>query len=48
MRLDCWDGSSALRSYYRGAGYCELDAVESHGYLVRLFEKNLSVFPASN
>jgi GNAT superfamily N-acetyltransferase len=43
MRLDCWDGSSALRSYYAGAGYRELEAVGFHGYLVRLFEKDLSV-----
>ena len=41
MRLDCWDGNAALRSYYRSAGYSELDAVESHGYPVRLFEKGL-------
>jgi ribosomal protein S18 acetylase RimI-like enzyme len=46
MRLDCWDGSSSLRSYYRSAGYRELEAVESHGYLVRLFEKSLSGPPA--
>jgi hypothetical protein len=43
MRLDCWDGSSALRSYYVDAGYRELETVESHGYLVRLFEKDLSM-----
>ena len=47
MRLDCWDGNAALRSYYRSAGYSELDAVESHGSLVRLFEKSLSRIPAS-
>ena len=47
MRLDCWDGNAALRSYYRSAGYSELDAVESHGSLVRLFEKALSPAPAT-
>jgi ribosomal protein S18 acetylase RimI-like enzyme len=46
MRLDCWDGNAALRGYYRSAGYSELDAVESHGYLVRLFEKPLGPAPA--
>ena len=45
MRLDCWDGNAALRSYYRSAGYSELDAVESHGYPVRLFEKRLPPVP---
>jgi ribosomal protein S18 acetylase RimI-like enzyme len=47
MRLDCWDGNAALRGYYRSAGYSELDAVESHGSLVRLFEKSLSPLPSS-
>ena len=41
------DGNSALRSYYRSAGYSELDAVESQGSLVRLFEKALSPVPAT-
>jgi ribosomal protein S18 acetylase RimI-like enzyme len=47
MRLDCWDGNAALCEYYRSAGYSELDAVESHGYLVRLFEKTLSPSPVT-
>jgi GNAT superfamily N-acetyltransferase len=45
LRLDCWDGNAALRGYYRSAEYSELDAVESHGSLVRLFEKRLSPVP---
>jgi hypothetical protein len=41
VRLDCWDGNHFLRSYYCSAGYAELESVESHGALVRLFEKQL-------
>jgi len=39
LRLDCWDGNSVLRSYYRAQGFSELEAVASDGYLVRLFER---------
>ncbi len=42
MRLDCWDGSQALRAYYRDLDYRELGRAEEHGYWVRLFEKTLS------
>jgi GNAT superfamily N-acetyltransferase len=38
LRLDCWDGNARLRALYRTAGYRELEAVASLGYLVRLFE----------
>jgi ribosomal protein S18 acetylase RimI-like enzyme len=41
LRLDCWDGSGPLRAFYRGAGFCELEAVPSGGYHVRLFERDL-------
>ena len=41
LRLDCWDGSVALRAYHRALGFTELDAVREHGYEVRLFEKKL-------
>jgi GNAT superfamily N-acetyltransferase len=41
LRLDCWDGNAKLRAYYRSADFQELEAVPSHGYLVRLFEKSL-------
>jgi GNAT superfamily N-acetyltransferase len=41
LRLDCWDGSGPLRAFYRGAGFCELEAVPSGGYSVRLFEREL-------
>lgn len=41
LRLDCWDENDALRSYYRGLGFVELDPSESHGSVVRLFEKAL-------
>lgn len=41
LRLDCWDGNANLRSFYRGCGYRELEAVASHGYSVRLFELEL-------
>jgi GNAT superfamily N-acetyltransferase len=41
LRLDCWDGNDALRAYYRDAGFHELEAVPSHGYLVRLFEREI-------
>jgi GNAT superfamily N-acetyltransferase len=40
LRLDCWDGSAALHSFYRAAGFRELEAVPSHDYLVRLFERD--------
>jgi GNAT superfamily N-acetyltransferase len=43
LRLDCWDGNAALRSFYRACAYRELEAVPSHGYLVRLFESNLGL-----
>jgi GNAT superfamily N-acetyltransferase len=39
LRLDCWDGNERLRRYYLDAGFDERESVESHGYLVRLFEK---------
>jgi GNAT superfamily N-acetyltransferase len=42
IRLDCWDGSEALRTYYRGLEYRELGRAREHGYWVRLFEKTLS------
>ncbi len=42
VRLDCWDGSQALRAYYRDLGFRELDRAKEHGYWVRLFEKALS------
>ncbi len=45
LRLDCWDGNEALRGYYREAGFDELEAVESHGYLVRLFDKSVGPEP---
>jgi GNAT superfamily N-acetyltransferase len=41
LRLDCWDGSTKLRGYYRDAGFTELEAAEEHGYRVRLFERSL-------
>ena len=41
MRLDCWDENTALRRFYRELGYRELQAVESYGTPVRLFEKHL-------
>jgi GNAT superfamily N-acetyltransferase len=41
LRLDCWDGSAKLRSYYRAEGFTELEAAPSHGYLVRLFERRV-------
>lgn len=39
LRLDCWDGNARLRAFYRDAGFRELEAVPSHGYAVRLFER---------
>jgi GNAT superfamily N-acetyltransferase len=42
LRLDCWDGNAVLRRYYRDRGFAELDAVPSHGYIVRLFERTLA------
>lgn len=42
LRLDCWDGNDALRAYYRARGFVELEAVPSHGYRVRLFERPAS------
>jgi GNAT superfamily N-acetyltransferase len=41
LRLDCWDGSDALRSFYRGLEFRELERAPEHGYWVRLFEKTL-------
>jgi GNAT superfamily N-acetyltransferase len=41
LRLDCWDGNAKLRSFYRDCGYRELEAVPSHGYSVRLFERDV-------
>ena len=43
VRLDCWDGSTTLRAFYRGLGYQELGAVPEHGYEVQLFEKALTL-----
>ncbi len=45
LRLDCWDGNTALRSYYRARGFVEHEAVHSHGYLVRLLERALAPQP---
>lgn len=42
IRLDCWDGSQALRAYYRELDFTELKPAKEHGYWVRLFEKALS------
>jgi len=42
VRLDCWDGNAKLRSFYRACAYRELEVVPSHGYLVRLFEPELT------
>ena len=41
LRLDCWDGNDALRAWYRGLGFAELEAAESQGSTVRLFEKRV-------
>jgi GNAT superfamily N-acetyltransferase len=41
LRLDCWDGNLKLRSLYRACAYRELEAIASHGDLVRLFELEL-------
>jgi protein-tyrosine phosphatase len=43
VRLDCWDGNERLRAFYRAAGYRELEAVPSHGFIVRLFELEIEV-----
>lgn len=45
VRLDCWDGNTRLRAFYRAAGYRELEAVPSLGYRVRLFERRLGRAP---
>ena len=41
IRLDCWDGSEFLKSYYQGEGFRMLEAVQEDDYLVRLFEKDV-------
>lgn len=41
LRLDCWDGNTVLRSYYRARGFAELAAVPAQGFHVRLFERRL-------
>lgn len=41
LRLDCWDGNETLRAYYRDRHFAEGEAVASHGYRVRLFERPL-------
>lgn len=43
LRLDCWDGSTRLRAFYRAAGFRELEAAASRGYAVRLFERELAL-----
>ena len=42
LRLDCFEGSARMRTYYRDLGFRELEVVAEHDYQVRLFEKDLA------
>ncbi len=42
LRLDCWEGNSFLKRYYREQGFTELTAVAEHDYFCRLYEKTLA------
>jgi len=41
IRLDCWEGNTFLKSYYRRQGFKMLAAIPVNDYYVRLFEKDI-------
>lgn len=41
LRLDCWEGNTFLKSYYRQHGFKMLATIPENDYYVRLFEKNI-------
>lgn len=42
IRLDCWEGNTFLKSYYRRQGFKMLAAIPVNDYFVRLFEKDIN------
>lgn len=41
LRLDCWEGNTFLKTYYRDRGFQQLMAVPENDYFCRLFEKTI-------
>jgi hypothetical protein len=41
LRLDCWDGNSFLKAYYRERGFRDMGQAQEEDYRVRLFERDL-------
>jgi len=41
LRLDCWDGNSFLKAYYRERGFRDMGRAQEEDYRVRLFERDL-------
>jgi len=41
LRLDCWDGNSFLKAYYRERGFRNMGRAQEGDYWVRLFERDL-------
>ncbi len=42
LRLDCWDGNTFLKTYYRQRGFTDMGRVQEEDWWVRLFERNVS------